>query len=514
MTSVGQTIKTKQLRGSKKGSKAARQPHKYQERGVEFFCSHGGSAGLITPGGGKTAIAMRATLAIKDAKVGERALVIAPLRACYKVWPCEAAEWAGSRWDRLQELEVVVLHGDQKDLRLQQYADLYVINPDGLKWLFADAIAAAKARVEEAARQGRKVPMRFEVEDYERFNALGIDTLIIDESTLFKHRNTNRFQMLRPLLPEFKRRWILTGTPTPNGYMDLFGQYYIVDLGHSLGKYITHFRTQYFTPLDRNGWTWALKPGADKKIEKAIANCTFILDADDYLELPEYVDNIIRIDLPKEARRVYDKMEEDLIVQLENDEEVMAASTGVAAMKCAQIANGGLYHHQELSKAREWTNLHDEKVKAVEEIMDELRGSPALIVYEFKHDLERLQKALKLPYIGGGVSANESSRLIDLWNRDALPGLLVHPQAMAHALNLQHGSACTIIWHSIIYDRELYDQLNRRLRRQGSKQKNIFLHHIVARDTTDEARMQALKRKGKVQTNFLEALKEYARKRK
>jgi SNF2 family DNA or RNA helicase len=465
-----------------------RRPHAYQWRGVEWNVGHGGSANFCSPGTGKTGIILKSIAVLKRNRILRRALVIAPLRVAHNVWPLEPAEWAGTEWDDVAQLKIRVLHGPKKDWEASQDADVYVVNFDGLKWLFEDGA-------------------------YTRFRKMGIDTLVWDESTAVKHTRTKRFKLLKPMLSTFARRWILTGSPNPNGYLDLFGQLFVVDLGRALGRYITHYRQQFFTPLDRMGWAWKLKPGADKQIQEAISPYVFQLQAADYLKLPELVENVVRVDLPKEARRVYDELEEELIVELESGDTVLAVSSGVAAMKCAQVANGGLYHDKIPGVlARTWSNLHTAKIEAVEEILAELSGQPAMVVYDFEHDLARLQKALpEWPHIGGGVSSAESKRLIDAWNADELPGLLVQPLTVSHGLNLQKGSAQHIIWHSLIYDFERFEQLIHRLRRQGSRHAKIFNHLIVARGTVDEAKLRALRRKEKTQTGFLAALKEYAK---
>jgi hypothetical protein len=433
---------------------------------------------------------LRALLALKDAKVMRRALIVAPLRVAHNVWPKEAAEWEGSEWDRLKELKIRMLHGPRKDIEATLDADIFVINFDGLKWLLEDG-------------------------SYKRFRAMGFDTLVWDESTALRHTRTKRFKLIKKILPTFARRWLLTGTPAPNGYMGLFGQTFCVDLGRALGQYITHYRMKYFTPLDRNGWNWALQPGADKLIQQAISPYVFQLDEKDYLELPELVDNIIRVDLPPGARKIYDEMENELIAELDKKHTVLAVSSGVAAMKCAQIAGGGIYHAQELGQKRTWTDLHTAKIDACQEIVGEMNERPVLIVYEFEHDLSRLRKAFpEFAVISGGVGAKASGEIIDAWNRDELPGILCQPQTISHGVNMQFSSCNTIVWHSLIWDYEIFDQLCRRLRRQGSKQKRIFNHLIVARATVDEAKLRALRKKDKTQRGFLDALKEYAQGRR
>lgn len=495
MTSIGRTaLKRQSPTLAAPPASAIRKPHKYQKRGLEWLVSHGSAGLFAAPGAGKTAVTLRAFKALKDAKVARRALVIATLRVAYKVWPQEAAAWVGSEWAAIGDLKVCLLHGPKKDFRLQQDADIYVVNFDGLKWLLSDH-----------ARE---------------FNALGIDTLVIDESTKLKHTRTQRFKLLKPRLPTFKRRWILTGKPIPRSYMDLFGQIYILDLGHALGSYITHYRMNYFTPLDRFGWTWVLKAGAEKKIQEQISPYIFQLAHNDYKEIP-IVENVVRVDLPGKARTLYEELERDLLVELDDDHIVTAVSSGVAVGKCAQIANGGLYHAASglISAPRTWTDIHEAKTEAVVELVEELQGAPVIVVYDFKHDLMRLKRAFpEAPYVGGKVAGledhaplDEKDPTIDRWNRDEIPVLLAHAASMAHGLNLQYGTARNIIWHSITYDRELYDQLNMRLARQGQTASSVFAHFIVATDTVDEAKMRALKKKGKTQDNFLAALREYAK---
>lgn len=504
MTSAGLTKPKKPSAGSQRASAPViRKPHKYQRRGVEWLVSHGGAGIFAAPGAGKTAVTLKAFLAMKKAKLARRALVVATLRVSYKVWPVEAEAWKDSEWDEIRGLRITLLHGSKKELRLQNDdADIYVVNFDGLKWLLE--------------------------EHYEDFRKLGIDTLVIDESTKVKHTNTKRFKILKPWLPTFKRRWILTGKPIPRSYLDLFGQIYVIDLGHSLGRFITHYRTMFFTSLDRFGWNWVLQKGAEEKIQAQIAPYIFQLEPGDYKEIP-IVENVIRVDLPDAARKVYDELEEQLLTELEDGNVVTAISSGAASQKCSQVANGGLYHQANfadptekylaLSGRRTWTDLHEVKTDAVLDLVEELQGSPAMVVYEYHHDLARLKKIFpdapytggKVPGINGWAPLNEKDPTVELWNDDRIPVLLVNAQSMAHGLNLQYGTARNILWHSVTYDRELYDQLNMRIARQGQTASSIFSHFIVATNTTDEAKIKALKKKGKVQDNFLSALREYAK---
>ncbi len=448
---------------------------------------------MLDPGLGKTSIALAACKILKRERVFRRALVIAPLRVCYRVWPREQQKWSD-----FNDLKVVVLHGPNKDWALEQDADLYVINPEGLPWLLTE----------------------------NRFKRLAPDTLIVDESSKFKHTNTQRFKQIKPLLPTFKRRWILTGSPMPNGYLDLFGQIYIIDLGRALGQYITHYRFNYFYPTGYGGYTWVLKSGMDKLIQERIKPCTLRLDAEDYLDMPEIVENVIRVDLPEKAQKIYEAMEEEMFAMMDGGEEVTALNTAAASVKCRQIANGGIYHQAyglNLEQAirferhiapehlnRKWTNLHTAKVDALRELVEELHGSPLLVAYDFEHDLERLRKEFgkDVAVMGGGTTMRKTAAVEDAWNAGELPILLAQPQAMGHGLNLQ-GSGHHVCWHSLTWDFELYDQFVRRVRREGQKHASVYVHHIVARNTVDEAMLKAMRSKAKAQNSLLDALRDY-----
>lgn len=446
-------------------------PHAYQKVAVKFLLENTCAGLFLCPGLGKTSIVLAALKVLKQKKMFSRALIIAPVRPCYLVWPKEIERWA-----QFNDFKVVILHGKDKDKEIEKDADLYIMNPEGLPWLLHT----------------------------KRYRQIGADILIIDESSAFKHTNTQRFKLLKPILQTFQRRWILTGTPAPNGLMDIFGQIFILDLGNALGQYITHFRNRYFSQTGFGGYTWQLQEGAEARIQAAIKPLTLHLSAEDHLDLPEFVSNRIEVELDKPARKMYNEMEKELIIFLKNT-EVVASNAAVASMKCAQIANGGLWGDN-----RTYHHAHNAKADTVKEIVESLQGSPALIGYEFEHDLQRLLKTLGKggAYIGGGVSMKRSAEIEAEWNKENLPWLLGQPAAMGHGLNLQKAGN-HVIWHSIPWNFEHYDQFNKRVRRQGNKHSHVFLHHIVAKDTVDEAKMLALAGKDKTQKSLLNSLKGY-----
>ena len=479
-------------------------PEPYQLTGVKFLLEHAAAGVFLDPGLRKTSITLGAIKILKKEKLLNRVLVIAPLRVCYSVWPKEVAKWKD-----FAHLRVEILHGKDKEAALQRDADIYVINPEGLDWLFGIT--------KEKLPGKKKATIKY---DLTRFKQLDADTLVIDEISKFKHASSDRFQGLKPLLAKFDRRWGLTGSPAPNGLLDLFGILYIIDLGRSLGQYITHYRAAYFMPTGYGGYNWVLQHGAEERIYERISPCVFRLADEDYLKLPQIIENIIKIELPPKVRKVYDELEEEFLTEL-SEGVVTAANAGAASTKLCQIANGGLFLAREVDdkgrkvSKREWVDLHTEKIGAVADLLEELSGSPALITYDFEHDLARLLKAFgkDSAVIGGGVSAKKSDLIVGQWNRGELPYLFGHPASMAHGLNMQDGNAQHIIWHSLTWDYELYDQLIRRLRRSGNAAERVFVHHIVAKDTVDEAKMLAMRRKKNTQNNLLDALKEYSSQR-
>lgn len=452
-------------------------PHEYQTRGTKFVIQNPAAALFLDPGLGKTAIALHAFMLLKARKFVKRMLVIAPMRVMHSVWPGEAA-----KWEEFQGLKLGVLHDKGKETLFDPDVDVHVINPEGLPWL-----------LEELARWKGSFPW---------------DMLVVDESTRFKHTNTKRFKLLKKILPKFKRRVILTGSPAPNGLLDLFGQIYILDGGTALGSFITHYRMMYFNNPDGQGWKWVPRAGAPDAIYRKLAPLAVRMSAEEYLKLPELIMNRVEVELPPKARKPYDQMENLMIASVKND-TIIAANAAAVSSKCRQIANGGIYHEG----GEEWTDLHEAKIEAVQEIIEELQGKPALVAYEFVHDVARLRKAFPdAPWIGGGVSAGRFREIELAWNRGDIPVLLAQPQSVAHGLNLQ-GTSAAVIWHSITWNLEDYEQFIRRVWRQGQKER-VIVHHIVAKKTIDEVIMGMLKSKDRTQRALLTALREYAKERR
>ena len=471
-------------------------PHKYQMRAVRWLLEHDAAALFLDPGLGKTSITYAALVALKEAGLLRGAVVVAPRRPAVSVWPGEH-----EKWSEFSDLKVVLLHGDSKAKDVQQKADVYIVTYEGFQWLSSSG------------------------ELQKLFKKRWLDTLIFDELSKLKHPSTSRFKRLKPWLGKFTRRWGLTGSPAPNGLQDLFGQAYVLDMGAALGAYVTHFRAAYFTPQGKYPGdpypVWVPKPDAEESIYARMANLALRIDAEDHLELPQLILNPIKCELPPALRKQYKQMEEEMFADLEG-QVVTAATAATVSMKCRQLTSGAIYEDvidpntgEPRAGKRKWLAVHDLKLELLTDLLEELQGQQLLIAYEYQHEAERIAKALNpkrpqdVPIIGGGVSDKRALEYERAWNAGELPYLLGHPQSMGHGLNLQGSSAHNVCWFSGTWDYELYDQLIRRLKRQGSAAKHVFVHHLIARDTVDEAVLAAMQRKRKGQNALLDALKAY-----
>lgn len=446
-------------------------PHSYQVEGIKWVCEKYYSGVLFPPGLGKTAVVLSAFKILRHKGEVDKMFVIAPLRVCHMVWPVEVQQWAD-----FEHLSVGVLHGKDKDKVLSQDHDIYVINPDGIRW-FSTQIA--------------KKNFTFKFDKW---------LLVCDESTNFKNHSSQRFKSLKRLLDFFDRRVILTGTPVPNGLSNLWSQVYILDKGTRLGHYITQFRNTFFYPAGYMGYEYNIQPGAEQRIYELVDDIVMHKSQDE-LSLPPRLSNEISVCLPDKAQKIYKNMKNEYVAQLSDSQYSIAVNAAVATGKLKQIANGALYNED-----RSIQRIHYEKISAVRELYDSLGGRPLMVFYEYRHDLEALMDEFPgTPYLGGGVSAKQTSTTIGLWNNGELKIMFLHPASCGHGLNLQHGGCHDICWYSIPFDLEIYDQANARVHRQGVKN-SVIIHHIVSKDTIDERIMKILKSKDDVQKELLNYL--------
>ncbi len=447
-------------------------PHAYQNEAVQFFLDRDYAGLFADPGLGKTVTALTVIDWLKLIE-GCTPLVIAPIRPLKSTWPEEIEQW-----DHTKHMSYQVLHG--KDKTIRDGVDVYLVNPEGVKALFEQPAA-------------------------KRF-----DTLIIDESSKFKNWGAQRTKILKRNLKQFKRRYILTGTPAPNGLLDLFSQIFLLDRGATFGKAITKYKEQFFHTTDWHGYNWVPNVGAEKVIYDAIAPFTLRLDGEKLLDLPDFVYSDYWVTLPKEAMRVYKQMEKDMFAFLDQEKGDALVANGASSAygKCRQIASGVVYSGDGILEPVVTKQLHTSKLDALGGIVDELQGKPVFVAYNYRHELDALVKKFKAPYIGGGVSAGEGARLVAAWNRGELPMLLAHPASAGHGLNLQKGPGRHIVWYSLTDDLENYLQFNRRIRRQGVDSK-VFVYHLMAEGTVDVAIKGRLGQKDETQGSLLDALLRY-----
>lgn len=454
------------------------EPQPHHRKALRFVAERACAGLFLDPGLGKTSVMLALISSLLREGVIRAALVLAPLRVAYSVWPIEA-----QKWDEFRHLSIAVLHGSRKDALLAERHDAYVVNYEGLPWL-EKALGALRG-------------------DWP------FDALVVDESSKIKNMRTERYRILRPMLRRFRRRYALTGSPAPNTLLDLYGQLYAIDMGATFGPYFTRYRERYFYPTGYGGYEWRLKDGAEDEIHAATAPRALRLASDDYQALPRLIVNDVSTPLPGAARRIYDEMERRLFAQI-GDGSVTAVNAGVASGKCRQIAGGAVYVDDAGST---WTRVHDAKIEALEDLLEEIGGHPTMIVYEFRHELERL-RALHpgAPVLGDRTTPKEGARIVDAWNRGELPVLFVHPQSAGHGLNLQ-GAGHGQIWFAPTWNFEDYDQTCRRMWRTG-RERPVFVHRLIAERTIDEAVVAALAAKDRRQSALLGALRDYWKRRR
>ena len=448
-------------------------PHNYQRYCMQRMLQEPALALFLGMGLGKTVTTLTVLNDLKYNRFQMRkCLVIAPKKVAEDTWTREQ-----SKWEHLRLLRgVPVLGSLQKRIRaLASPGDVYVVNRENVTWL---------------------------VDHYR--NDWPFDTVVIDESSSFKSNQAKRFKSLRSIRGHISRLYELTGTPASNGYMDLWAQIYLLDGGKRLGRTITEYRNQYFIPGKRNATTifsYEPRDGAAGQIQERIRDICISLSAEDYLELPERIDNIRHIKLDGKAQKAYDEMERARILEF-GDTVLDAGSAAVLSNKLLQLGNGAMYNTDEDGK-REVIEIHGNKVEAFMELVEELNGKPALVFYNFRHDLERLERTLRKTKLR--VRRLEGSADIDAWNSRGVDILLAHPASVAYGLNLQQGGN-DVVWFGLNWSLEQYQQANARLHRQGQEH-TVFVHHLVVAGSVDEDVMAARGKKGDCQAELLNALK-------
>ena len=398
----------------------------------------------------------------------DRVLVIAPKRVAEDTWTTEAG-----KWDHLHDLKISQVLGSQKKRTqaLDEDADIYVINRENVEWLVSEC------------RQRKNWPF---------------DMVVVDELSSFKSCQAKRFKALRSVRPQVRRFVGLTGTPAPNGLLDLWPQMYLIDKGKRLGPTVTGYRQRYFVPGKTDGYVvynYEPKRGADEKIRGLISDICISMRAEDYLTMPELTVNDIPVRLDDREMELYRRMEREQLLKVD-EEEITAFGAASVYNKLLQMSNGGVY-----ADDGSVIELHSRKLDALADVIDTANGQPVLVFYTFRHDFGRLMKRFRAmdPRTLKGPSD------IRDWNEGRIPLLLAQPASMGHGLNLQAGGHI-IVWYGLNWSLELYQQANARLYRQGQKH-GVVIHRLIAQGTVDQEVAKRLEKKDATQDSLMEALK-------
>ena len=440
-------------------------PHSYQQYAIDYIESHSISAVLLDMGLGKTSITLTAINDLLfDCFDVHKVLVVAPLRVARDTWSAEI-----EKWSHLKDLRYSVVVGTERE-RLKALsipADIYIINRENVQWLVEDS----------------GFPFNF-------------DMAVIDELSSFKNHQSKRFKAFMKVRPKLKRIVGLTGTPAGNGLMDLYAEFRLLDMGERLGRFISQYRDAYFQPDKRNGmiiYSYKPLPYAEQQIYDRISDITISMKATDHLKMPELISSEYTVQLTEKQKEKYEKLKKELVLT-SDDNEVTAANAAALSNKLSQMASGAVY-----SDDGSIVEVHDGKLDALEDIIESMNGKPLLVAYWFKHDLERIKKRFDVREI-------KSSEDISDWNNGKIPVALIHPASAGHGLNLQSGGS-TLVWFSLPWSLELYQQTNARLWRQGQTASTVVIQHIITKDTIDAKILNALKAKDTTQAELISAVK-------
>lgn len=453
-------------------------PYEYQRAAIQWVLDHPRCGLFLDMGLGKSVITLTALQQLMDDGEVGRTLVVAPKKVAETTWTTEA-----EKWDHLKSMRVARVMGTEKqrDMALASKADVYVIGRDSFVWL--------------VGKYGGVLPF---------------DVLVIDELTSFKSSKSNRFKAMRMATPTVDRVIGLTGTPAPNGLIDLWAQMYCIDMGERLGKSVTRYREAYF---DLHRWNnivvrSSVKKGCEGAIRNKIADICLTMQAKDYLQLPDMIVHEERITLSEKVMRAYTTFERDKVLEFteqHSDESVNVLANSAAGLmnKLSQYANGAVYDDD-----RNVHEVHDEKLDKLAEIVEAANGSHVLVFYQFKHDVERIMRKLK----GYVVKSYEGEKELREWNAGGIDVLLAHPMSTAFGLNMQQGGHY-IVWFGTGWNLELYQQANARLHRQG-QQHPVQVYKLICDGTVDMRANAALDSKKGVQQSLLDSLNYLTRKYK
>lgn len=433
-------------------------PHPYQQQVIQHIVGRRYVGAFLQMGLGKTACVLAALQELFAQQAIKRVLVIAPLRVAQHTWPAEFA-----KWDSPIRYAVACGSAKQRLAALAQDAPVTLINRENLPWLI---------------EQGEWC----------------WDMVVVDESTSFKNPASQRFKALRKVRKESLHRVVLlSGSPSPNGLEDLWSQVFLLDEGKRLETSVTKYRARYFD-RDWSGYGWTPKPTSAAVVQSKIADICFSLQADDYLQMPELIENTITLPLPEPVRDVYAQMLEELIAELDNG-TVIAPNAAAKINKLRQICNGFLYD----TETGAVTDLHSAKLDTLADILEDNRD-PLLLFYQFRRDEERLLQ--RFPF---AVKLNGNAEL-EAWNRGEIRLMIAHPRSAGHGLNLQHGGN-SLLWFGVDYDLDCWQQAIARLYRQGQQAQTVINHVLVVEHSIEQVILDVLRAKDGSQSALLNAIK-------
>lgn len=443
------------------------QPHEYQKRATQFIIDNRYCALFLDMGLGKTVSTLTAIDILKNDYLEiDKVLVIAPKSVALNTWSGETA-----KWDHLKKLRISVAMGTaaQRTKAIERDADIYVTNRDNVKWIV----------------------------DYFKKEPWPFDTVVLDESSSFKNPSSQRFKALRKIRPQLRRVIELTGTPSPNGLMDLWPQIWLLDMGKRLGRTLGSYRSEFFMAGRRNGavvYDWIARPGARQRISKRLADISMSMQASDYLDMPDVIDGGLTLALPPDEMRDYQAFQKEQLMQLDNT-DIEAVTAAALTNKLLQYTGGALYDDQ-----HNWHEVSTAKLEALQDIVESTDES-VLIYYQYQSEKDRILKMLP-----DAVTFTGEPELLESWNAGKIRLMLAHPASVAYGLNMQAGGHI-IVWYTPTWNLELYMQANARLHRQGQT-KPVVIYHLIAAGTIDERVMQALNCKNGSQAALLKHIKE------
>lgn len=440
-------------------------PHDYQRYTIQFIIDHPECAILLGLGMGKTISTLTAIEElIHDYFDVDKVLVIAPVRVARDTWPAEI-----QKWDHLADLTVSPIIGtaQERTAAADRRADIYTIGRENIPWL--------------VKHHGNRWPY---------------DMVIIDELSSFKNPQAKRFKALKKVRPKIRRIVGLTGTPAPNSLLDIWAPFRLIDNGQRLGKFITHYRDQYFLPDKRSGqviYSWKIRPGADQAIYDNIADITVSMRTTDYLTLPEVTRQHIEVTLAPKEQKMIDTLKRDLVLDI-GDDTIDAANAATLSLKLQQLAGGAIYNEDKTGVVE----VHDQKLRALAELVDQADGNTMLVCYWFKHERDRILTTIP------NARVLDTAEDFEDWNAGSIPVGLIHPASAGHGLNLQAGGHI-MVWFTTPWSLELYEQANARLNRQGQTEP-VSIIHIDTANSIDQDVHAALARKDTTQSALIAAV--------